>query len=164
MRWVPAVILVLGVVAPALAQEVVFDPAPARACRDASIQGETMPGCIGAAAGVCQQQDGGSTTYGIVQCLAAEAEAWDEMLNEEYRLLRDEARAADDGAGLSRADALCDAQRAWIAFRDADCDLAFALWQDGTVRGPVAAGCHLTRTAQRTLELRDLRRNAEGDL
>jgi uncharacterized protein YecT (DUF1311 family) len=66
-----------------------------------------------------------------------------------------------DEQGLSqvmdRSDALRDAQRAWIAFRDADCAARYAMWQDGTIRTIVGANCHLTMTAQRTIELRDMR-------
>lgn len=164
----PAALLAALLAAPAAAQEGPrVDPGQVRACSDAAAPYDTAPACIGAAADDCQTAEGGSTTPGIVGCLASEAEAWDVLLNDEYGLLRDASRAADASGGAgqaSRVDALRDAQRAWIAFRDADCALSGAIWQDGTIRGPVAAQCLLTHAARRTLELRTLRRNVEGAL
>lgn len=144
------------------------DPERVRLCRDGAGAGDTTPSCIGAAAGACQEAAGGATTAGIMACLDSETAAWDAMLNEEYGLLRGDLRAEDAAAAgkslVSRSDAMRDAQRAWIAFRDADCALRWSMWQDGTIRGPVAARCLLDHTARRTLELRDLRRDGEGSL
>lgn len=150
-------------VTPAAAE--VADPALVRACHEGAAAWDAGPACIGAAAEACQAGAGGGSTPGIVGCLSSEADAWDALLNEEYGLLRDALRADDAAAGgESRADALRDAQRAWIAFRDADCALAWSIWQDGTIRGPVAARCRLDHTARRALELRHLRRDGEGNL
>lgn len=170
MRAIPLLPLVLLLAAaPAVAQEgrdhLSVDPATVRACHDGAAPGDVAPSCIGAASGTCQGLPRGDTTLGLVACMSAEAEAWDVLLNEEYALLRGEAEAMDRmEGGESRARALRDAQRAWIAFRDGDCRLAWALWQGGTIRGPVAADCHMVHTARRALELRGLRRDGEGGL
>lgn len=143
------------------------DPAAVRVCHEGAAPYDDAPACIGEAANACQDMPGGATTYGIVGCLASEDTTWDALLNEEYGLLRDDLRAADargTAQDMTRADALRDAQRAWIAFRDADCSLALSIWHDGTIRGPVAAQCRLSHTARRALELRNLRRNGEGSL
>lgn len=163
-----AILLVL-LAAPVSAQDAPDgDMRGVRSCHEGAAPFDTAPACIGRAARTCQSRAGGGTTIGIVGCLSSEAEAWDVLLNAEYGLLRDKL-AADDAAAAgmgqaSRTDALRDAQRAWIAFRDADCVLSSSIWQDGTIRGPVAAQCLLTHTARRALELRDLRRNGEGTL
>ena len=78
-------------------------------------------------------------------------------MNREYKALRDDFRARDGGEDLARQ--LRDAQRAWIAFRDADCGLVYAIWAGGSIRIIVAGNCHLDKTARRSIELRDMRGN-----
>ena len=160
-------LLLAPAAAPAAAQGApAADAGAVRACLEGAAPYDAAPACIGAAADACQAGPDGASTMGIVACLSSEADAWDAHLNDEYGRLRERLRGADAaGPGaISRGDALRDAQRAWIAFRDADCALAHAIWQDGTIRGPVAASCRLEHTARRALALRDLRRDGEGNL
>jgi uncharacterized protein YecT (DUF1311 family) len=142
------------------AQELSVDPQIVRDCFENTEIGALYPSCLGQASGLCQEQPGGSTTIGIASCIQAETAEWDVILNEEYKWTQMANETADE-QGLSqvmdRSDALRDAQRAWIAFRDADCAARYAMWQDGTIRTIVGANCHLTMTAQRTIELRDMR-------
>ena len=143
----------LALAPPAAAQDLAVDEAAVRACFDAAAVGETRPRCLGRASDRCQDAPGGATTPGIAACIAAETAVWDAILNEEYRATR-AALASGDPA---LPDALRDAQRLWIAYRDAECALAHARWADGTVRGIVAANCLLVFTAERAAELRDMR-------
>lgn len=118
---------------------------------------EGVGNCIAEAANLCQERDGGSTTLGIVACLQAETEVWDDLLNAQYLELRDSMRQQDQEwpeLGISRAEALRDVQRAWIAFRDAECGYAYARYQGGTIRNVVAASCVLEETARRALTLK----------
>ena len=46
-----------------------------------------------------------------------------------------------------------DAQRAWISFRDNDCKGRLVLYEAGTIRGAVYAGCLIEHTEQRTRAL-----------
>lgn len=115
--------------------------------------------CIGVASGTCMEQEAdGSTTFGMMACTMAETAAWDALLNAEYQKAR--ARAARmDGFETTaeyavRAARLLDAQRAWIAFRDAECALAYSEFGAGTMRVLGSAGCHLQMTAERTITLR----------
>lgn len=115
--------------------------------------------CIGATQDACQAAD--PTTAGTVACLDAEAAAWDAALNAAWGPARaaaketDARRAAEGQGGLPKAwDALLAAQRAWLAFRDAECASLYADWADGTIRGPVAADCRMRLTAERALALR----------
>nr|WP_281495963.1 lysozyme inhibitor LprI family protein [Marivita sp. S6314] len=142
------------------AQTLTVDPDRVRACFEATEVGALYPPCLGQAAGQCQDQPGGSTTVGMADCIAAETAEWDAILNEEYKATQ-AMNAAQDAEGrssiLDRTEALRDAQRAWIAFRDADCAARYAIWQDGTIRTIVGANCHLTMTASRAVQLRDMR-------
>ncbi|MFA8385286.1 MAG: lysozyme inhibitor LprI family protein [Pelagibaca sp.] len=144
------------------AQELTIDQQIVRDCFENTETGALYPICLGEASGACQEQPGGSTTIGISECIQAETEMWDVILNEEYNWTQMANDTADE-QGLSevldRSDALREAQRAWIAFRDADCTARYAMWQDGSIRTIVGANCHLTMTAQRALELRDMRGN-----
>ena len=126
--------------------------------------------CIGDGAGACiDGAPDGQTTVGMSFCLMAERDAWDVLLNLEYRAARqglidiDEADRAYSPEHAVRADLLRDAQRAWIAFRDAECALQYGLYGAGTMRQIVGADCHMRLTAERTFELRALRLQAEGE-
>lgn len=145
---------------PAMAQDLRFDPGLVEACfRDAPGPGAE---CIGTASSQCQAQNvGGYSTAGMANCTAQETAAWDDLLNREYRALRADLDRRDDGVGMDRSDALRDAQRAWIAYRDAECTLQWARYQEGTIRTLIAGGCQLDFTAGRTLELRDMRREPQ---
>ena len=152
-------LIMLAIPGLAAAQSARVDATVVSDCLTSADIGDTAPSCIGRAANACQSASaGGSTTPGIVECIQAETAIWDGLLNEVYRKVRGDMRAEDSAGGtINRADALRDAQRAWIAFRDADCALAYAQWQDGSIRSIVGANCQMTMTAQRTLELRDMR-------
>lgn len=119
------------------------------ACLAGTAPGDLDPDCIGEAADQCQQAPGGSTTRGIAGCLMAEHDAWDAVLNAQYQETR-AAFADDDTASAS----LRDAQRAWIAWRDAECRFEYDRYGDGSMRSVSAAGCRMTLTARRALELR----------
>lgn len=149
--------LCLMLAAPAAAQTYDVDRDFVLACFDAMAGDGDAPDCIGAAAEHCMERSqGGYSTAGMGACAAAETAIWDEMLNQVYGDLRADMRAIDIDAGpdaLSRADALRDAQRAWIAFRDADCVFSWTMFQEGTMRSLISAGCMLDMTAARALEL-----------
>ena len=145
---------------PGTAQDLKINQQIVRDCFENTEIGALYPLCLGEASGQCQEQPGGSTTIGIAECIQAETAMWDVILNEEYKWTQMANQTADE-EGLSqvmdRSDALRDAQRAWSAFRVADCAARYAMWQDGTIRTIVSANCHLTMTAQRAIELRDMR-------
>lgn len=152
--------LIFALAQTASAQDLTIDAQIVRDCFAAAEVGALYPSCLGQASSQCQLGDAGSSTLGTVECIQAEAAEWDKILNEEYKATQAVNAKADD-AGYSllmdRTDALRDAQRAWITFRDADCTARYAMWQDGTIRSIVGANCHLTKTASRALALRDMR-------
>lgn len=157
MIRVSALLVLLA--ASAQAQDAILDRNVVAACFDQTDIGQTSPACIGTAADACMEKtQGGYSTAGMVSCVAAETAIWDEFLNLSYRDLRANMRELDAdalGGDISRADALRDAQRAWIAFRDAECAFNWAIFQDGTMRSLVSSGCFLDMTARRTFELRN---------
>lgn len=63
------------------------------------------------------------------------------------------------GTDSKRADAktaLVAAQREWIRFRDADCQVQDRIFQDGTMRSAIVESCLKNLTEQRTKELKQL--------
>ena len=95
----------------------------------------------------CQENtEGGQSTYGMAACFRREAIIWDDLLNENYKSLRDD---LDPG----QAAKLRDMQRAWIASRDATCAFYDAKIQ-GTMAIPMAAACLARETARRALLLK----------
>lgn len=165
-----ALALAAALTAPAAAQ----GPAPpveaVRACVEAAERApEAEQACIGVEALACIDADAAAqTTVGMAACYAAETAAWDALLNTTYadlatlsaQLTADEVEAggeAVDQEGLLRA-----AQRAWVAFRDADCAQEAGHWGEGSMRQVAGAECLLDRTGARALELLEKRRVFEN--
>ncbi len=118
--------------------------------------------CVGLTVGPCTERPGGETTVGMVECINAEHGAWDAILNEEYRATMSALRAEDATGDLAAPDmtregTLRQAQRAWIVFRDAECRAQYARWGMGSLRQIVGANCVMVETAERAIELRQMR-------
>ena len=150
-------LIILPSAAPATEHEVAAYGALLDACYAAA---EDKTSCIGQMSGTCMEsQEGGQTTLGMASCLMAEATVWDRHLNAEYGRAMTALKAMDaDEAEYSadfakRAESLRAAQRAWIAFRDGECGLAYAMWGSGSMRTIAAAECKMSLTAERAIEL-----------
>ncbi len=133
-------------------------------CYAASAGIEGGRACVGTGSSACfEGAPDGQTTVGMMSCLIAERDAWDVLLNAEYARARNAARAADEAERASmpeyaqRVEQLLTAQRAWIAYRDANCAMEYGAWGGGSMRVIAGADCHLRMTAERTLELRAYR-------
>ena len=83
----------------------------------------------------------------------------DAELNQTFRLV--EKRLSGDAAGKAR---LVTAQRAWIAFRDAECAFQSSGEDGGSVAPMVIADCSATLTGTRTEQLKRYLACEEGDL
>jgi uncharacterized protein YecT (DUF1311 family) len=97
-----------------------------------------------------------ANTIEINQCLSATHAARDKALNAAYQDLLKRLAPADrfDTTDYPRARKhLIDSQRAWITFRDNDCKGRLVLYETGTIRGAVYAGCLIEHTEQRTRAL-----------
>ena len=125
-------------------------------------QGETAEKCIGDAATVCMDSDPAETqtTLGMTFCFLGERDAWDVLLNQEYQNARAFAQSMDEQSKdffpeyAVRDDQVLAAQRAWVAFRDANCAMAYGLWGAGAMRQIAGAQCVMRMTAAQTLALR----------
>lgn len=106
--------------------------------------------CIGSVANACAATPEGRSTPGMIDCSARELAVWDERLNMAYR---DSIAAA---APKLRA-ALRQAQRAWIAYRDARCALPALENAGGTIVGPLTSACLMEATARQALRLSEER-------
>jgi uncharacterized protein YecT (DUF1311 family) len=137
----------------AIAQTLAVDDQTVQMCFSGAPIGDVRPDCLGAASNACQGQPGGATTIGITECIGEETDAWDGILNAQYSKVR--THFAEIG-GDSLTTSLRDAQRAWIAFRDAECALQYDRWGGGSIRSIAYADCKMTMTASRAIELRDM--------
>lgn len=106
----------------------------------------SMRECIGAASRVCMEAPEGQTTIGMAECTMRENKWWDNYLNFLYQDLK----------GMLTEEqftALRDAQRKWIAYRDAKCDFEYEFWKEGTIRSTFYTSCVLETTASRAIDL-----------
>lgn len=155
MRLALVAVMLAG---PVAAQEQVFDAALAEACLESAGVAGAFEACIGQAAERCMEEsEGGQTTVGMGQCLQAEAQWWDTVLNATYGelLAFSKEMDAETGAeGPGQEAALRDMQRAWIAYRDARCGFERSQWGRGSGAGPAVAACMMTETAQQARVLK----------
>ena len=107
-----------------------------------------MAECIGIVADPCPNAPG-ANTFTIVACHMREQKIWDGYLNQWYG--EAEKRLADEPAALT---ALKDAERAWIAFRDAKCGYWEKRYAGGTFASVVTGDCMRVETGRRALEMR----------
>ncbi len=100
-----------------------------------------------------------STQADMNQCAARDAEAADKALNIQYKKTRAAAQAFDkqmEGSGASAVETLTAAQKAWIPFRDATCNIQRAISGGGSIEPTLVAGCLEQETKKRTEELKAL--------
>ncbi|MBO6676021.1 MAG: DUF1311 domain-containing protein [Rhizobiales bacterium] len=83
-------------------------------------------------------------------CAGEDYQAADEELNAVWSDLRDARRDS------STWQAILDAQRLWIPFRDAHCNAEAALYEGGSIQPLIRFSCLAHTTRQRTAQLRDL--------
>ena len=81
----------------------------------------------------------------MINCMLAETGRQDARLNENYKRLLSK-------LGAERKNALIEAQRAWIRFRDANCGF-YAVPEGGSAAAMAANECFLNATADRAKEL-----------
>lgn len=88
------------------------------------------------------------TTVDMVMCTTKEFEREDQRLNENYQQLRSQLSEA-------RREQLLTAQRAWIKYKEANCDF-YANPEGGTLARVEANACVLKETINRADELETL--------
>lgn len=153
---------------PALADNPLVDQfrAPVDACYAQAHRADDLETCYGRLNSDCvnAMPDGG-TTLDVSQCLQAETVYWDERLNLEYSVTMGRVRESDAYHRTNSPqyavgeDRLRTAQRAWIAFRDADCQSRLSRWAGGSIGQIIYPGCLAERTFERVQDLIRLREN-----
>lgn len=101
----------------------------------------------GAAAADCENM---ATQADMNRCAQDNLLKADEALNAEYR----RARVSMGGLGSQADMALRDAQRAWVAFRDAACKAEGLLVEGGSMQPLMVATCQTRLTEARTADLK----------
>jgi uncharacterized protein YecT (DUF1311 family) len=165
---VKRLILVLALLPwPALADAVVDQyRGPVDACYAQANRSENLDACYGLLTAACvNAAPQGETTLGMSQCLQAELAYWDEWLNREYGVTmaqmreRDTYHRANSPQYAVGEDLLRAAQRAWVVFRDADCQSRHSVWAEGSIGQIIYPSCLAERTFERVQDLIRLREN-----
>lgn len=104
----------------------------------------------------CQNQ---ITQFDMNVCSQRDYEAADVELNAQWKLTRKamvdtDASLSDNLKGAEKA--LIAAQRAWIAYRDTQCELAGFDARGGSMEPMLVSGCMAEMTRARTEELKDI--------
>ena len=94
----------------------------------------------------CQNTPVGQSNVGMADCFRLEAKIWDDLLNDNYKSLR-------DGLDASQAGKLRDMQRAWIASRDATCGF-YDVKIQGSMAIPMSAACLARESMRRAVLLK----------
>jgi uncharacterized protein YecT (DUF1311 family) len=89
------------------------------------------------------------------QCVAAAFRDADKLLNRTYQGMSKE-WIGDDIGSSERKKRLIAAQRAWVAFRDAECSLQATEMLGGTGEGLIVGQCLYEMTANRVMQIEDL--------
>lgn len=108
---------------------------------------------------MAQQDCPDDSQAGLNQCAGDAYKKADAALNATYKQVM--ARLKDSEAA---AKSLVAAQRAWIAYRDAECDFMSSGVEGGSARPMIVAQCLEQLTTQRADDLKALLNCEEGDL
>jgi uncharacterized protein YecT (DUF1311 family) len=94
----------------------------------------------------CTRRRIGQSSQGAAECYRAEQAIWDELLNENFRALR-------EGLDDAQKEKLRDMQRVWIEYRNTTCQFYYDKIQ-GTMATEMTAACLARETARRALLLK----------
>ena len=154
-----ALICMVFLVSPAMAQDLAFSPEATEACLLQAEDRGTREACIGRSAEACYSREGVYSNYAIGVCFGAEADYWDVRLNTAYTaLIKTETTMLREmqSVGATVPDtvtALREMQRAWIPYRDAACWYEYTTWGGGSGGGPANAACLMQETGRQALAL-----------
>ena len=104
------------------------------------------------------------TTLDIDECAKIEQEKVEAELNSVYQKIMKELSVPDTEYEKPSEvkSALLKAQRAWVTFREADCNAVYTQYQDGTIRNVMYISCMQARAEQRIKELKQFNEGAEA--
>ncbi|MGL6211181.1 MAG: lysozyme inhibitor LprI family protein [Paracoccaceae bacterium] len=118
------------------------------------------PSCVGQAAEKCMYTPPrNSSTLAIMECQSGEADAWFDLVTDHLNpsiieKLREYEETVSDPAYISKWNRMKEAQDAWLRYRDAQCALLYAEFQDGSMKNIVSSDCKMRMTAARAFEIR----------
>lgn len=100
-----------------------------------------------------------TNTLDMNECAAVEQKAVESRLNGVYqRVMKELDKPGEDLEKYSEVrKKLLEAQRAWIRFRQADCDAMYAHYSGGSMRNLVYLDCMRSRAEKRIKELEEYR-------
>ena len=129
-------------------------------CYAAAFETKGLNQC-GYSKGCMDYSIGGTSTMGMRNCFNREAELWDIKLNKEYKILMAAARRHDENMpdafrwdGFSRAASLLKAQRAWLDYRDAECEDVYWSAHPGSIKQVRTSRCKQNLVKERTIKIR----------
>lgn len=93
------------------------------------------------------------TTLDINACLAGQMTSVEADLNRYYRAAVTRLHAEKGEAETQALPSLIKGQRAWLAYRDAECGAVEAYWSGGTIRASMALTCRLSVTHLRIFSI-----------
>ena len=93
-----------------------------------------------------------TTTLEINACLATQAQAVEADLNRYYSAAVKRLRA-EKGTGAKALPKLVQAERSWLAYRDAECGAVETWWEEGTIRASMALTCRMSLTRLRIFSI-----------
>jgi uncharacterized protein YecT (DUF1311 family) len=89
----------------------------------------------------------GTSTMQVNACLEARLTESDAILNRYFQVALKRVRKEDGGATARR---FIQAERSWVAYRDAECASVFDYWSGGTIRVGMEVDCRIRLTGLRT--------------
>lgn len=97
------------------------------------------------------------STPDIAECAVREQKQVEARLNARYQKLMRELDGKNDPASRSPElkQAVIEAQRAWVKYREADCKAVYQMYIDGSARGAMFTGCMQAHAEQRIKALDD---------
>ena len=117
---------------------------------------DAMSECLGTAAKDCKSLVPVADTLDIVECNQLETLEWETLLAREYEASKTYLIDTSDPEAPI-LDALDNAHAAWVMFRDAECNLAYSQYWDGSIRNVIATNCQMRMSAERAVVLRPMR-------
>lgn len=158
MRLTRAVLCAMGMLASQGAT--MAEPGDAETIKACVSAAEMPASCIGKISVPCKAKPEAQTTDASLACVDRETEAWDALLSERYDVeltasttLDTDLKAVPGAVFQPVAESLITAQRAWEAFRDAECQRRYNLFQSGSYRLDAQAECLMELTAARALDI-----------
>lgn len=114
---------------------------------------------VSAGFAAAQNCDDPQTQSEMNACAGQMLEEADAALNATYAEVRERLQYDEEGRDL-----LVKAQRAWIAYRDAECEMRSMGVAGGSIYPTIHAGCLTDLTEQRTADFNAMLQCPEGDL